>query len=128
NPAAARALREYLDEVVTAPITMIFGVMRDKALTEMASILFPVARELILTQIENPRAASIEMMQAAVPDNLNARVHGSASAPEALRIAREVTPANGLICVTGSLYLIGEVQQSLRRGSESTQQLQAGSP
>src|SRR6185436_14393558 len=127
NPAAARALREYLDEVVTAPITMIFGVMRDKALTEIASILFPVARELILTQIENPRAASIEMMKSAVPDNLNARVHGSASAPEALRIAREVTP-NGLICVTGSLYLIGEVQQSLRRGSESTQQLQAGSP
>ena len=32
NPAAARALRDYLDEFVTQPITMIFGAMRDKAL------------------------------------------------------------------------------------------------
>ena len=56
NPAAARALRDYLDEFVKGPVTMIFGVMRDKALKEMAAILFPAARELILTQIENPRA------------------------------------------------------------------------
>ena len=115
NPAAARALREYLDEFVTQPVTMIFGAMRDKALAEMAAILFPAARELILTQIENPRAASIEIMRPAVPDSLDLRVHGAASVPEALGIAREITPANGLICVTGSLYLIGEVQQSLRR-------------
>jgi dihydrofolate synthase/folylpolyglutamate synthase len=94
---------------------MIFGVMRDKALDEMAVILFPAARELILTQIENPRAAPLELMKAAVPVNLDARIHYAESVTQALRIAQEVTSPDGLVCVTGSLYLIGEVQQSVRK-------------
>jgi dihydrofolate synthase / folylpolyglutamate synthase len=127
NPAAAQALRNYLDEFVSAPITMIFGAMRDKALREMAAILFPAAHELILTQIENPRAASIELMQSALPQNLDSRVHFGSSVTEALRIARDVTPRGGLVCVTGSLYLIGEVQQSVRESSEAQQSRRLGS-
>ena len=108
NPAAALALRDYLEEFVKQPITMIFGAMRDKALPEMAAILFPKANELILTKLDNPRAATAEMLMAAVPGNLNqARVHLASSAADAVRIARAITPADGLICVTGSLYLVG---------------------
>lgn len=114
NPAAARALRKYLDEFISAPVTMIFGAMRDKALVEMAATLFPATRELVLTQTENPRAASIELMQSALPQNLDSRIHLARSVTEALRIATDVTPPGGLVCVTGSLYLIGEVQQSVR--------------
>jgi dihydrofolate synthase/folylpolyglutamate synthase len=114
NPAAARALRKYLDEFVSAPVTMIFGAMRDKALSEMIATLFPGARELVLTQTENPRAASIELMQSALPQNLDSRIHLARSVTEALRIATDVAPPGGLVCVTGSLYLIGEVQQSVR--------------
>jgi dihydrofolate synthase/folylpolyglutamate synthase len=114
NPAAAHALRNYLDEFVSVPITMIFGAMRDKALKEMAEILFPAADELVLTQIENPRAASIEAMQSALPQDLNARIHVAGSVSEALRTAKVITLPGGLVCVTGSLYLIGEVQQSVR--------------
>jgi len=119
NPAAARALRNYLDEFVFVPITMMFGAMRDKALNDMAAILFPAARELILTRMENPRAASIELMQAALPRNLNSRIHLAGSVAEALGSAKKVTPADGLVCVTGSLYLIGEVQQSVRESLEA---------
>ncbi len=112
NPAAARALRDYLDEFVTQPITIIFGAMSDKALTEMAAVLFPVADQLILTELDNPRAASLDMLQLAVPGNFaKASIHRASSANEAVRIAKEITPANGLICVTGSLYLVGAVQQ-----------------
>jgi dihydrofolate synthase / folylpolyglutamate synthase len=120
NPAAARALREYLDEFVTQPITMILGAMRDKALTEMAAVLFPVADQLILTELDNPRAASLEMLRLAVPgDFAEASVHRASSADEALRIAKTLTPANGLICVTGSLYLVGAVQKFLTDQSQS---------
>jgi dihydrofolate synthase/folylpolyglutamate synthase len=119
NPAAARALRDYLDEFVTQPITMVFGAMRDKALEEMAAILFPAAHELILTQIENPRAASLEMIKSIVPQGLECRIHLAASVDEALRLASVLTPADGIICVTGSLYLIGDVQQSLSEGLEA---------
>ena len=118
NPAAARALRDYLEEFIKQPITMIFGAMRDKALKEMGGILFPAAKELILTEIENPRAALLDMMKSAVPDNLGCRVHQSSEVREAIKLTREITSANGLICVTGSLYLVGEVQHALRDQSK----------
>jgi len=109
NPAAAAALGDYLDEFVPGPITMIFGAMRDKRLPEMAKMLFPKAAQLILTEIDNPRAAESELLKAAVPAEFDpANIHFAQSVREALTIAREITPADGLICVTGSLYLVGE--------------------
>ena len=115
NPAAALALRYYLDEFIKQPITMIFGAMRDKALPAMAAVLFPKANELILTKLDNPRAATVEMLMAAVPDGFDeARVHQADSVMDALQIANEMTPANGLVCITGSLYLVGAVQQTLK--------------
>lgn len=118
NPAAAGALREYLDEFVKEPIIMIFGAMRDKALDEMAAALFPKANVLILTQLDNPRAASLEVLKLALPKGLDDKcVRQAHSTHEALGIAREVTSADGLICVTGSLYLIGEAYQILVKKS-----------
>ncbi len=112
NPAAAHALRDYLDEFISQPITMIFAAMRDKALAEMAKILFPAAHELILTSLDNPRAATTEMLISVVPASFEkARVRLAGSAKEAVKLATEVTPPKGLICVTGSLYLVGLVQQ-----------------
>jgi len=124
NPAAARALREYLDEFVKQPITMIFGAMRDKALKEMAAILFPKADELILTSLDNPRAANLEVLMAAAPETFEmSRMHQASSVIEALRLARQMTLADGLICITGSLYLVGAAQEILKRESRSVAQL-----
>lgn len=114
NPAAARTLRDHLDEAVSQRVTMIFGAMRDKDLNEMAALLFPAARELVLTQIDNPRAASLKQMREAAPREMNPRIHEAISAAEALNIAKRITPPDGLICVTGSLYLIGAVQQAVQ--------------
>src|SRR5207244_4253742 len=49
NPGAARVLREYFDEFVKEPITLVFGAMRDKRLADMAAILFPGVANLVLT-------------------------------------------------------------------------------
>jgi dihydrofolate synthase/folylpolyglutamate synthase len=116
NPAAARALRDYLDEFVKKPIAMIFGAMRDKALKEMAAILFPKADALILTSLDNPRAANLEMLTAVAPETFDkSRIHQVSSVVDALRLARQITPVEGLVCVTGSLYLIGALQEILSR-------------
>ncbi len=114
NAAAADALREYLDEFVKEPIIMIFGAMRDKALAAMGAALFPKASVLILTQLDNPRAASLDMLMSAASSSIDeATVRRASSAVEALRLARDLTPAKGLVCVTGSLYLVGAVQEIL---------------
>jgi dihydrofolate synthase/folylpolyglutamate synthase len=114
NPAAARALRDYLDEFVNSPITMIFGAMRDKPLNEIAAILFSTARQVILTELDNPRAATLKNLKAATPAGLDqSSLHEAKSVAEALEIARRVTGPDGLILITGSLYLVGAARGSL---------------
>jgi dihydrofolate synthase / folylpolyglutamate synthase len=114
NPAAARVLVEYLDEFVKRPITMIFGAMQDKALAGMAGVLFRRADEVILTELDNPRAASVETLVAITPEGCDrTRVHVAKSSIDAWRIAKRITSPDGLICVTGSLYLIGEIRKAL---------------
>jgi dihydrofolate synthase / folylpolyglutamate synthase len=112
NAAGARALRDYLDEFVKTPVTLIFGAMRDKALGEIAATLFPAAGKLILTEPSNPRAATLEMLKTIVPSGFDMRKLSLIASPaEALEEAGRLTSPEALICVTGSLYLIGEIIQ-----------------
>ena len=110
NPAGAQALRNYLDEHEHGPLTLVFGAMRDKKLDQIAEILFPLADCLILTSIDNPRAASLETLAPLAQRHARGRIIESSSSAAAVRIAITETPDNGLICVTGSLYLIGETR------------------
>src|SRR2546423_21932 len=115
NPAAARALREYTDEFVKGPIVMIFGAMRDKALKEMTTRLFSRADTVILTPLDNPRAASIDALVAAVPVDFDqGKILRASNVDQSLQLAQTVTPTDGLVCVTGSLYLVGAAQHALR--------------
>ena len=61
NPAGAWALRSALSEGYDdRPLIFVFGAMRDKAISEMTEILFPLAERVIATRAENPRSASPE--------------------------------------------------------------------
>jgi dihydrofolate synthase/folylpolyglutamate synthase len=120
NPDAARALREYLDEFVKEPLTLVFGAMSDKRLAEMAAILFPGVDQLVLTQPANPRAASVEILQTLAENFVQSnKIHAVPKVSEALKKARAVTSADGQICATGSLYLIGELSAALWADSQS---------
>jgi dihydrofolate synthase / folylpolyglutamate synthase len=108
NPAGAEALRDYLDQFGRRPLTLVFGAMSDKKLTSLGEILFPLADNLILTTIDNPRAASLETLAAIAARYNPGSVTKSKTIAEAFDAALRQTPSYGLICVTGSLYLIGE--------------------
>jgi dihydrofolate synthase/folylpolyglutamate synthase len=117
NGASAQALSDYLAEFVKAPITLLFGAMRDKELAKMAALLFPQAQSLILTGMNNPRAASPGVLRPLVPRDFDSdRVALASSTADAARLALEVTPPGGLILVTGSLYLVGEIRELLSKG------------
>ena len=114
NRASALALKRYLSEFVKAPITLIFGAMRDKELSEIAALLFPFAQHLILTAMNNPRSANTETLRQLVPaSSAPNRVAIASSPTDAVRIAFEVTPPSGIIITTGSLYLVGEIRELL---------------
>jgi dihydrofolate synthase / folylpolyglutamate synthase len=111
NAAGARALKKYLLEFYSGtPLTMIFGAMRDKDLSDIAAELFPLATNLILTKPNNPRSAEPDGMREFAS---NANIHLTSTVAEAIAKARQITDKNNLICVTGSLYLVGEAQAVL---------------
>lgn len=113
NPAGCRSLRAYLDEVPPRPLTLVFAAMRDKQLEQIGEILFPVADVLVLTQVDNPRSASMEVLRSIAERFTESTVIETSSSAEALQVAIEKTPRDGLICVAGSLYLIGELRPSI---------------
>ena len=120
NPSAAQTLLSYLNEFVKVPLTLVFGAMRDKNLQEMAAVLFPAATRLVLTQADNPRSASAEELLEIATAISIPNVFVTHSIDEALAKANEVTSSPGLICITGSLYLLGEVKTLLKASALTT--------
>ncbi|HJT28660.1 MAG TPA: folylpolyglutamate synthase/dihydrofolate synthase family protein [Pyrinomonadaceae bacterium] len=115
NPAGAESLRTYLDEFAQRPLTLVFGAMRDKQLEQIGEILFPVADVLVLTTVDNPRSATLEMLEPIAIRYAPGKVLKSDGSATALQTAIANTPAEGMICVAGSLYLVGELRPQILR-------------
>jgi dihydrofolate synthase/folylpolyglutamate synthase len=114
NPAGARTLRDYLTEFVPAPVTLVFGAMRDKDLSEIANAVFPLASRIVLTEPHNARAATVAELSAVIPHTIDPHTVLVEVDPRvALQRAYALTPLDGVVCITGSLYLIGEIQSSV---------------
>ena len=112
NPAGARALRAFLNEFWVGPVTLIFAAMSDKDIDRMASELFDAARTVVLTRVRDSRAADgARLGKSALNSSRN--VIFTETVRQALSWARSVTPPDGLVCVAGSLHLVGEVKKLL---------------
>jgi dihydrofolate synthase / folylpolyglutamate synthase len=109
NPSGARALAAYMQQFYAGrDITLIYGAMRDKAVAEMAGILFPAARTVIATAPSQERATRPETIR-----DLSGRdTLISHSVEEALEIAAATGP-NAAVFVTGSLFVVGEARKIL---------------
>jgi len=111
NPAGAWALRSALSERYgDRPLIFVFGAMRDKAISEIAEILFPIADRVIATQPGNPRAATPEEIRQAA-GRTGAEIDCIAGVPAAMARGRQTALSDGVMVVTGSIYLVGEAMQ-----------------
>jgi dihydrofolate synthase/folylpolyglutamate synthase len=126
NPAGAWALRSTLSAIrqslgndaleSTREITLVFGVMRDKAVQEITEILFPIAAHVIATHANNPRSAGpdeIRQAAARVISGADIDIEDAENVESALDRARKVAGSGGLIVVTGSIYIVGEAMRKL---------------
>ena len=106
NPAGARALTQYIRQFYAGRrIWLIFGVMRDKAVEEIAAELFPLAHSVILTAPANSRAMPPER----IPATGAIVTH---SVPAALELLQAAQP-DDVIFITGSLFVVGEARSLL---------------
>jgi dihydrofolate synthase / folylpolyglutamate synthase len=113
NPAGAWALRSALSERYgDRPLIFVFGAMRDKAISEMTEILFPLAERVIATRPENPRAAAPEEIQQAA-SRTGAEIESVVEVESALKRGRDSAGPGAVLVVTGSIYLVGEAMRVL---------------
>ena len=113
NPDGAWALRAALSHgYADRKVVIVFGAMRDKAVAEIASILFPLAAIVIATCADNPRAATPEEITVA-GERTGAEIIAEPAVDRALARARELAGSDGVVVITGSIYLVGEAMRLL---------------
>lgn len=120
NPAGAWALRAGLRDVLdsAAAKVLVFSCLRDKPAAEMAQILFPLFDKVIFAPIHSPRATPMEELLHAA-ESTGTKAVAASSVEEALQAAAGVLGEreNGLVVVSGSVYLVGEVRALLTHGA-----------
>jgi dihydrofolate synthase/folylpolyglutamate synthase len=115
NPAGAWALRSALSTFYEGrSLTFIFGAMRDKAISEIAGIIFPLADRVIATHAENPRAASPQQI-AELGAHARTEILQANTVQKALDRACTLSGPKGVIVITGSIYIVGEALGILAR-------------
>ena len=112
NGESAHRLKETLVERFPwQPLILVFAAKTDKDIDGMLRALLPVVDHLIVTQAVDSRAES--------PDRIAERVRNLGfmlpvnvipDVPTALHTAENYAGVEGMVCVTGSLYLVGEAR------------------
>lgn len=112
NVDGAKRLARVVRDDAPGPVAMVLGLLEEKDAGGIAGILGPVAERIWLVEVASPRAMSLDTMKAAFI-RVEKKVEG-ACLQEALDAARKwAKERNGMVCVAGSLYLLGEVYKWL---------------
>jgi dihydrofolate synthase/folylpolyglutamate synthase len=114
NPAGVEGLCASLRSDFTYDqLIMVWASMGDKDFQGCVATVAPLCRTMIFTRPEEIRSATPEALQAALPPEARLKALAAKSVAEALTMAYELATPGDLICVAGSLYLIGKARSLL---------------
>jgi dihydrofolate synthase/folylpolyglutamate synthase len=91
---------------------MIIGILDDKPYKAMLNCLLPTANRVILTRAKINRAMEPEKLETIAKDILPA-VSIIPDVKQALASAIKTAKSDDVICVAGSLYVVGEAKEAL---------------
>jgi dihydrofolate synthase/folylpolyglutamate synthase len=115
NVESVRGLSDFLEQKKKRRLTLIFGVLKDKDYKQMARLLFPFIKNVILTEPMSRRALPAEklvpLFNGHGPGKRNLLVQKDLK--KALQAARKWQEE---ILVTGSFYLVGEMRHIIMYG------------
>lgn len=130
NEEGARALKEYIEEFLAGPNTLVFAAMRDKSIESITALLFPAVDRIILTTFPYHKCSSPSQLLERIPVEFHSRITCepdlSRAIPLALKLGREFSslpdkeedaPSTGAVLFAGSLFLIGEVKKYFKENS-----------
>lgn len=117
NPAAAHALAGYLKDFSisrpTSRIILVWGMMRDKDRLGFIAPLLPFVSEIVLTQATLARSATVQELRATL-HAWDGPVLEAVQPMDAMTAARSRAMPHDLICIAGSLMLLGDIKAAMR--------------
>jgi len=122
NPGGAAVLKQFLDELKRKRsgrrVILVVGILKDKDIRAILRFLEPLADTVILTRPDDQRAAAPEDLLKRMPRSGKTVIVDHV--PDAIQRALALARPEDLICVTGSLYTVGEAKAFLSgRGQPS---------
>ena len=113
NPQCMEALARALGGLYPGKkLIFLTGVLADKDWSTMMGELLPLAKEFYTITPDSPRAMPAAEL-AAYLEGQGAKATPCGSVREGLELALVFLPPEDVVCVTGSLYMIGEVRHLL---------------
>lgn len=114
NPAGVTSLKDTLGQEFTYKrLILVWACMSDKDMSKTLSTMAPLADTIIFTMPESERSARPEQLAALLPEERRSRVLSSTSVRQALELAGREAGPEDLVCVAGSLYLVGAARRIL---------------
>jgi dihydrofolate synthase/folylpolyglutamate synthase len=113
NPGASRSLKEALRRYFK-PLNsiLVIGVSNDKDIPGIVKELAPLFDKVIATRADNPRSTKPEVL-AAEFNKFGKESQVFENIPLALAAAQAIAGKRDLICITGSLFVVGEAIRHL---------------
>ncbi len=114
NPDGARKLAHVLrSEIDYDKLILVLGILEDKDFRGILQILVPLADVVILTRSRSSRAAPTSTLSYEVK-KMGKECYSVEDIPGAIKLARTFAEVTDLVCVTGSLYTVGEAREALK--------------
>jgi dihydrofolate synthase/folylpolyglutamate synthase len=115
NPLSARELARSLEHYFKScyrkkpfrEAVLVFGTSRDKDIAGIVPELCPLFHRVIVTRSRHPRAMAIPPITAEF-QKYGVEAVSAETVAEAISIACEMAGKQGFICITGSLFIVGE--------------------
>jgi dihydrofolate synthase/folylpolyglutamate synthase len=114
NPDGVASLKSALNEDFEYnKLIMVWASMSDKDIAATLSLIAPVCDDFILTMPESERSAKPEQLLDFLPMAYREKARCICSVEDALSAAQKIASPDDLICIAGSLYLVGAARKLL---------------
>lgn len=108
------ALTKSLKDFSYNNLIVVLGILRDKDIEGMVKKISHLAEHIITTMPNSERAFDSEKLAEVVRRcNPKCEVHVTRNVKDAIEMAKRICKNDDLICVTGSLYTVGEVRATI---------------
>ncbi len=121
NPSGIKMVLQALKEIFTyRRLILVLAIFEDKDYKKMIQIIAPKADLIITSKTMSPRAAPPQIIAEETAQYIDKnKIIVTENIPQAINCALSNSKKDDLICITGSLYTVGEAKKYFRKNQEN---------